>query len=60
MMVWIDPGYSTPCRKPSKASANFRMTVESTCLHSLTLYRKFLQSVYWRLVSPHAQGSVQR
>ena len=47
-------------RKSSKCSAKFQVTVESKRLHCLTLYRKFLQSVYWRLPSCHAEGCVQR
>jgi hypothetical protein len=47
------------CRKPLKCTAKFPVTVDSKCLHYLTLHRKFLQSVCWRLVSCPAEGCVE-
>jgi hypothetical protein len=60
MMLETDPGISTPCRMPASSTANIRVTVDSKCLNYLIPRRKFLQALYWRLVSCHAQGSVDR
>jgi hypothetical protein len=49
---------STDCRMPHSSTTNVTVTVDSKCPHYLTFYSKFLQSVYWRLVSCHAQRSV--
>jgi hypothetical protein len=38
MMLQRDPVQSTPCRMPSKNTANITVTVDSKCLHCLTLY----------------------
>ena len=51
MMLKTDQGRSTPCRMPHSSTAHISMTVDSTCLHYLILYRKLQQSVYWRLLS---------
>ena len=39
---------------------NITVPVDSTCLHYLISRRKLQQSVYWRLVPCHTQGSIDR
>jgi len=46
MMLLTEPGRSTPCRMPASSTANIRQTVDSKCLHSMTLHMQLQQSVY--------------
>jgi len=48
MMLQTDPGRSTPCRMPNSSTANITVTVDSKCLHYMTLHRKIQQFVYCR------------
>jgi len=46
MVLYTDPGRSTPHKMPASSSANIRVTVDTKCLHYLELCRKLQQSVY--------------
>jgi len=55
MMLYKGLGRPTPYSMPTRSTANIRVTVDSKCLHYLILYCKFLQSVYWKLMSFRAE-----